>query len=69
MTRDIYTAVYISSQRILLLSVPFQKVYQTYARTDMWFQICKILNESCFPVQEQLGEDRLAHFGVYREFE
>jgi len=53
----------------LLLSVPFQKVHQTYTRTDLWFQICKILNENCFPIPEQLGEDRLAHFGAYREFE
>jgi hypothetical protein len=53
----------------LLLSVPFQKVHQTYTRTNMWFQICKILNESCMPVPEQLGEDRLARFGAYREFE
>ncbi len=53
----------------LLLSVPFQKVHQTYTRTNMWFQICKILNESCMPIPEQLGEDRLARFGIYREFE
>lgn len=53
----------------LLLSVPFQKVHQTYTRTNMWFQICNILNESCLPIPEQLGEDRLARFGAYREFE
>jgi hypothetical protein len=53
----------------LLLSVPFQKVHQTYTRTDMWFQICKLLNENPLPIPPQLGEDRLAHFGAYREFE
>jgi hypothetical protein len=53
----------------LLLSVPFQTVHQTYSRTNMWFQICKSLDESCFPIPEQLGEDRLARFGAYREFE
>ena len=53
----------------LLLSVPFQKVHQTYSRTNVWFQICKSINEPCFPIPEQLGEDRLANFGAYREFE
>jgi hypothetical protein len=53
----------------LLLSVPFQKVHQTYSRTHLWFQICKSLNERCLPIPEQLGEDRLANFGAYREFE
>lgn len=53
----------------LLLSVPFQKVHQTYTRTDMWYQICKLLNENPIPIPSQLGEDRLAHFGAYREFE
>lgn len=53
----------------LLLSVHFQKIHQTYTRTDMWFQICRILNEKPFPIPSQLGEDRLARFGAYREFE
>lgn len=53
----------------LLLSVNFQKVHQTYTRTGLWFQICDLLNETRLPVPEQLGEDRLAHFGAYREFE
>jgi hypothetical protein len=53
----------------LLLSVPFQKVHQTYSRTNMWFQICDMLKESHYPIPEQLGEDRLATFGAYREFE
>lgn len=53
----------------LLLSVHFQKVHQTYTRTDMWYQICKLLNENPIPIPSQLGEDRLAHFGAYREYE
>lgn len=53
----------------LLLSVPFQKVHQTYTRTNLWIQICRILGEPPLPIPEQLGEDRLARFGAYREFE
>jgi hypothetical protein len=53
----------------LLLSTPFQKVHQTYTRTGLWQQICEKLNLPCSPVPEQLGEDRLATFGAYREFE
>ncbi len=53
----------------LLLSTSFQKVHQTYTRTDMWRQICKALGESSRAVPLNLGEDRLARFGAYREFE
>jgi hypothetical protein len=53
----------------LLLSTRFQKVHQTYSRTGLWQQICKELHLPCNPVPEQLGEDRLANFGAYREFE
>jgi hypothetical protein len=59
----------VSAAKELLLSVPFQKVHQTYNRTNLWLQICKSSGETCFPVPEQLGEDRLARFGSYREFE
>ena len=55
--------------RKLLLSVPFQKVHQTYTRTNLWMQICKKLNISVMPIPKELGEDRLATFGAYREFE
>ncbi len=57
----------VAAAKSLLLSVPFQKVHQTYSRTDLWFQICKGLGEDCYPIPEQLGEDRLARFGSYRE--
>ncbi len=53
----------------LLLSVPFQKVHQTYTRTGLWEQICEKLNIPFLPIPKELGEDRLAHFGAYREYE
>ena len=53
----------------LLLSTPFQKVHQTYTRTGLWMQICEKLTISCLPIPAQLGEDRLATFGAYREYE
>lgn len=58
-----------SEAKKLLLSIPFQKVHQTYSRTNLWFQICDLLNEPRLPIPEQLGEDRLATFGAYREYE
>jgi hypothetical protein len=53
----------------LLLSVPFQHVHQTYTRTELWRQITRELNEPFLPVPASLGEDRLARFGAYREYE
>ena len=53
----------------LLLSTDFQKVHQRYNRTDLWRQICELLNEPFYPIPIKLGEDRLARFGAYREFE
>lgn len=53
----------------LLLSTTFQKVHQTYTRTGLWMQICEKLNTNCLPIPAQLGEDRLARFGAYREYE
>lgn len=52
----------------LLLSTSFQKVHQRYVRTELWNQICQQLNEPCSPAPRELGEDRLARFGAYREF-
>lgn len=59
----------IAGAKTLLLSIHFQKVHQTYTRTNLWFQICDQLKESRFPIPDQLGEDRLANFGAYREYE
>lgn len=53
----------------LLLSTRFQKVHQTYTRTGLWEQINEGLGVPSQPVPEQLGEDRLARFGAYREYE
>ncbi|HEX7412332.1 MAG TPA: DUF5107 domain-containing protein, partial [Bacteroidales bacterium] len=59
----------IAGAKSLLLSIHFQKVHQTYTRTNLWFQICDLLKEPRLPVPDQLGEDRLAIFGAYREYE
>ena len=59
----------ISDAKDLLLSTQFQKVHQTYTRTGLWEQICKKLNLPLLPVPQQLGEDKLARFGAYREYE
>jgi hypothetical protein len=53
----------------LLLTTNFQKVHQTYTRTGLWMQLCEKLNLKCDPIPAQLGEDRLARFGAYREYE
>lgn len=53
----------------LLLSANFQKVHQTYTRTGLWMQLCEKLKKPCLPVPQKLGEDRLANFGAYREYE
>jgi len=55
--------------KTLLLSTPFQKVHQTYTRTGLWKQISEKLNIPFLPVPTSLGEDRLANFGAYREYE
>jgi hypothetical protein len=53
----------------LLLSTPFQKVHQTYTRTNLWMQLCDKLKTPCYPIPKHLGEDQLARFGAYREYE
>ena len=53
----------------LLLSTSFQKVHQTYTRTGLWEQICDGLHIKNKYIPQQLGEDRLARFGAYREYE
>ncbi len=57
------------SAKELLLSTRFQKVHQTYTRTGLWMQLCERLKLNCDEVPAQLGEDRLARFGAYREYE
>ena len=53
----------------LLLSTHFQPVHQTYTRTGLWMQVCEKLKTPYLPIPAQLGEDRLARFGAYREYE
>ena len=53
----------------LLLSTPFQKVHQTYTRTGMWLQLSEKMGFEPYPIPKSLGEDQLARFGAYREFE
>lgn len=55
--------------KTLLMSTPWQKVHQTYTRTGIWEQICSKQGVNPLPVPQQLGEDRLARFGAYREYE
>lgn len=59
----------IQQAKTLLLSVPFQKVHQTYTRTGLWKQISEKMNTPFLPIPSSLGEDRLANFGAYREYE
>lgn len=59
----------VQAAKSLLLSTHFQLVHQTYTRTYLWEQICNRLGEPVHPVPVQLGEDNLARFGAYREYE
>lgn len=59
----------IEDAKTLLLSVTWQKVHQTYTRTGLWMQICEKEGVNYLPIPTQLGEDRLARFGAYREYE
>ncbi|HEV3223958.1 MAG TPA: DUF5107 domain-containing protein [Puia sp.] len=59
----------IKQAKELLLLTPFQKVHQTYTRTGLWKQITDKLNIPFLPIPQSLGEDRLANFGAYREYE
>jgi hypothetical protein len=59
----------VQAAKRLLLSTPFQKVHQRYVRTALWKQLCEKLNEPGLPIPAELGEDQLAAFGAYREFE
>lgn len=58
-----------TAAKSLLMDTPFQRVHQSYTRTDLWRQVCAALGEAESPIPETLGEDRLAQFGAYREFE
>ncbi len=59
----------ITQAKELLLSTHFQKVHQTYTRTGLWKQITDKQNLPFLPIPQSIGEDRLANFGAYREYE
>ena len=59
----------LQNARKLLLSTPFQKIHQTYFRTNLWKQISDGLKIPFLPIPHEIGEDRLARFGAYREIE
>jgi hypothetical protein len=59
----------VTQAKELLLSTHFQKVHQTYTRTGLWKQITDKQNIPFLPIPQSLGEDRLANFGAYREYE
>jgi len=59
----------IQQAKDLLLGTQWQKVHQTYTRTGLWEQICNKEGVNSLPVPQQLGEDKLARFGAYREYE
>ncbi|MDR1557777.1 MAG: DUF5107 domain-containing protein [Tannerellaceae bacterium] len=52
-----------------LLSTAFQKVHQTYERTELWKIICNGLGLPEGDIPRRLGEDKLARFGAYRAYE
>lgn len=55
--------------RILLLNTKFQLIHQRYERKKLWATLCLKTNTKIEPFPKNLGEDNLAQFGAYREFE
>lgn len=55
-----------SAARKLLLSVPFERVHQRYARSVLWEMIESALGNAHNDPPETLGEDDLAEYGQYR---
>lgn len=53
----------------LLERLPFQMVHQRYARSELWLRCRAALGLPAEPVPATLGEDDLARFGAYREFD
>lgn len=53
----------------LLHSHRFQKVHQRYVRTGLWSRLCATTEHKETEPPESLGEDDLARFGAYRQFE
>jgi hypothetical protein len=55
--------------RKILESTPFQMIHQRYVRTDLWKEIMKNEPGSGDMPPESLGEDDLARWGAYREYD
>ena len=55
--------------RKLLKNTQFQKFHQRYVRKGLWKKLCERMDEEVLPYPENLGEDNLAIFGKYREFD
>jgi hypothetical protein len=53
----------------LLENRDFQKIHQRYFRTELWKRVQKALGLASSKVPESLGEDDLARFGAYRDFD
>jgi hypothetical protein len=58
-----------AAAKVLLETTPFQLVHQRYERTRLWQRIKKQLGLEQPDPANWLGEDDLATFGAYREFE
>jgi hypothetical protein len=55
--------------RTLLTTTNFQLTHQRYARTRLWKRIKEELKITTADAPNFLGEDDLADFGAYREYE
>jgi hypothetical protein len=55
--------------RSLLEQASFQLVHQRYERTRLWRRACRALGLPEAAAPASLGEDNLADFGAYREFQ
>ena len=53
----------------ILERTKFQKIHQRYERKKLWKKLCKKTNSNIEPYPQYLGEDNLAIFGKYREFD
>jgi len=53
----------------LLRKHRFQKVHQRYVRTELWNRLCAKTGHKTAEPPDSLGEDDLARFGAYRQFD
>ncbi len=55
--------------KAMLTNTKFQLIHQRYERKKLWNRLCEEINAKVAPYPENLGEDNLAQFGAYREFD